>query len=102
MTLVHVSFRRIDAKIIDRQDCPTCGKPRFFVCLFQHWYGWDVTCLKCGDQWSEEGMYPRPFRPRWRQDNIDSAKCAWRRNDAPATPDMTGPHAPFGPDRGTP
>ncbi len=90
MPICHISFRRVDARRLDRQPCPTCEKPRFFVCTFQHWYGWEFICLKCGEWFDEEGRMERPFRPRWREDNKAAARRMWRAHpDAPRDPDYT-------------
>ncbi len=41
---------------------------------FQEWYGWDSTCLCCGDRWQDGEMCERPFRPRWRPERILRAR----------------------------
>ena len=64
---------------LQRLPCPTCKRRRWFVRWFQEWYGWNDTCLRCGENWQDGEMCPRPFRPRWRQDNIESAKRIYRR-----------------------
>jgi len=40
---------------------------------FYEWHGWYLTCIGCGEQWGDSEMLPRPFKPRWRVENIRSA-----------------------------
>jgi len=68
---------------LSRKYCPTCDKDRFFVIAHYEWYGSDLTCLRCGEQFdTEEGQKPRPFCPGWRKQNIKSAKKLWRKHNA--------------------
>lgn len=76
---VHVCWTRKDEQRIVRDLCPTCWRRVFFYDWFQEWYGWHSTCLKCGDQWQDGLMCPRPFKPRWRQENIEQARREWRK-----------------------
>lgn len=62
-----------------RIDCPTCKRRTFAVGWFAEWYGWDLTCLRCGEQWAEGEMLPRPFLRGWRKKSIEAAKARWRR-----------------------
>ena len=67
-----------------RSHCPTCKSRRTMVGWWYEWYGWDVTCLGCGEQWSGEEMCERPFERGWRQRNIERAKRRWKEpTDAP-------------------
>ena len=54
-------------------DCPTCGGERGFLVEGYEWYGITETCLACGDSWQEGELLERPFKPRWRQERIQSA-----------------------------
>lgn len=54
--------------------CPTCERRRKMLVRSAVWYGDDLTCLTCGDAWQDGEMMPRPFRPRWRQDRVQSAR----------------------------
>jgi len=76
----HISFAKPDMVWLRRYDCPTCGKKRFFMGWHQEWYGSIFTCLKCGERFSDDEMLPRPFCPRWRQDNIAGAKKFYRKH----------------------
>lgn len=71
---VHICFATVDAARPHFSHCPTCKGRRKFWAWFQHWYGWTVTCLRCGDRWQDGEMLERPFKPRWRQENIDHAR----------------------------
>ena len=79
MGLSHIKLAKPDIVELKRQDCPTCGKSRFFVSWHEAWYGWYDTCLKCGERFCC-GQMERPFAPRWRQHNIESAKRFYRRH----------------------
>lgn len=74
----HICWSRKDDQAISRLACPTCKRRTFFYQWFQEWYGWHSTCLKCGDQWADGEMCERPFKPRWRKENIAAARKAWR------------------------
>ena len=56
--------------------CPNCGIDGWVVSALQSspYYAPIETCTNCGDMWDwEEGIFPRPFRRGWRQDNIRRA-----------------------------
>ena len=76
---IHINFTRYSRRDLSRGDCPTCKRKTFFVAFFQEWYGWDSTCLKCGERWTDGEMHERPFMPKWRQKSIESEKRAWRK-----------------------
>lgn len=61
-----------------RRYCPTCSRRCPTLEWFQEWYGWHTTCLRCGDQWQNGELLPRPFCPRWRERNIREALRRWR------------------------
>ena len=61
-----------------RRRCPTCEARRTHVAFFYEWYGWDVTCLGCGDSWQDGEMRERPFEPRWRANSIAAVRSRWR------------------------
>lgn len=59
--------------------CPTCKKRRRFAGRDGGlYYGITWTCCGCGDRWTGSERHERPFRPRWRQENIAAAKETWR------------------------
>ena len=76
---VHIYAPQPTEATLDRMPCPTCGRRTYFVCLFYEWYGWDVTCLACGDAWQDGERAPRPFAPRWREKSKESARRAYRK-----------------------
>lgn len=59
--------------------CPTCKRRRRFVIVegWSAWYAPTLTCLGCGDSWSEGWRMERPFRRGWRQEAIAQAKAQW-------------------------
>jgi ribosomal protein S27AE len=74
MCNIHINFARYNDVWINKEYCPTCDKDTVFLAEYQEWYGANYTCIQCGEEFdSEEGMKERPFRPRWRKDNIKAA-----------------------------
>lgn len=57
--------------------CPTCAQRRRMAGHLALWYGATLTCLGCGDTWTDGEMHPLPFKPRWREENIAAAREAW-------------------------
>lgn len=70
---IHILWSRVDRWSLSKMPCPTCKKKRYFWSWFQDWYGWESTCLKCGDRWQDGERCERPFRPRWRKESVKSA-----------------------------
>lgn len=62
-----------------RRKCPTCGATRTFLVIFYEWYGARMTCLACGDCWSDGEMLDRPFCRGWRDERVVLAKEKWAR-----------------------
>lgn len=62
-----------DMRLIVRL-CPTCGRQRRMLAKFQDWYGWDSTCLTCGDEWADGEMRQRPDGRLW-----ENRQGAWRK-----------------------
>jgi hypothetical protein len=61
------------------QFCPTCERRRRFAGFDQAWYGVTLTCLACGDSWSDGEMLERPFRRGWRDRARAEARKWWDR-----------------------
>lgn len=57
--------------------CPTCKSEQRMAGFLQLWYGQTLACLSCGDMWTDGEMHPRPFKPRWRAENIARAQQWW-------------------------
>lgn len=49
------------------------------VMFFTPWYGWDATCLRCGDGWFDGETKERPFCPGWREEAKRDAANRYRR-----------------------
>ena len=79
MGVVHINWTNYSKVRLARMDCPTCERRTFGVHAFQEWYGWDSTCLGCGDSWQDGEMLERPFRPRWREESKAAARELYRR-----------------------
>lgn len=84
MTHLHIHAPQSTDRILLRLDCPTCQCRTFFTRFYTPWYGWDSTCLKCGDSWADDEMHDRPFLRGWRQKSIGGAKKRWRAWDQAA------------------
>lgn len=57
--------------------CPVEHKRRRIYCRFQHWYGWEMYCLGCGDRWADGELGSRPFMRGWRKEAIARHKRYW-------------------------
>jgi hypothetical protein len=76
MSTVHICARFVPkAESVQRKIhyCPTCKSTRAMCVSIYEWYGAFVTCLNCGEQWSDGEQLDRPFEPGWRKKNIASA-----------------------------
>ena len=71
---VHIHRPPVMENRRSRRHCPTCKRRTTFACFLYQWYGWDVTCLACGENWQDGEHAERPFAPGWRKANIDAAK----------------------------
>lgn len=74
---VHIDWARRDREWRRIRFCPIEGRRRRMYGWFQHWYGWTVTCLGCGDRWQDGELGARPFKRGWRREAIAAAKKAW-------------------------
>lgn len=76
----HILIAKPDKILLHRHYCPTCEKKRFMMCWHEEWYGWNYTCLKCGERWADEERLERPFCRGWRQDSVRRAKRFYRKH----------------------
>ena len=70
---LHINWTNYSRNEVSVGECPTCKGFAHFLDRFQEWYGWSSTCLCCGERWGDGEMCERPFKPRWRKENIESA-----------------------------
>lgn len=75
---LHIHAPQASERRLVRMACPTCAKPRWMTAYFVEWYGWDHTCLKCGEHWSDGEMTERPFVRAWRKKAVEEARRRWR------------------------
>ena len=47
--------------------------------VFQHYRGWNSTCINCGRQWCDGEWLPLDFYRGVRKENINAAKRLWRK-----------------------
>jgi ribosomal protein S27E len=71
--IVHICAPQVESWMIRRWKCPTCGKRRMLVEMFE-WYPATVSCLNCGDVWHEGERAPRPFYRNWRAEAVEELK----------------------------
>ena len=77
--MIHILWTTFSDVRAVRVFCPTCRPFRVAaVAAFQEWYGWFVTCLRCGESWEDGEMLPRPFMRGWRAHSIASARERYR------------------------
>lgn len=81
MMQIHINRPRIDKKRLSHGKCPDCKRHVFFMWFYQEWYGWDITCLRCGRSFGDGEWLPLTFSRTARQDSIGSAKRRWRQNE---------------------
>ncbi len=71
---VHIHAPQPDHQRLVYTRCPTCNANTFRACFHVPWYGWDSTCLRCGERWEDGERLSRPFMPRWRKLSIQRAR----------------------------
>lgn len=57
--------------------CPTENRRRRMLVVAFVWYPPTITCLGCGDAWSEGGHLVRPFARAWRRAATARARTQW-------------------------
>ena len=77
--MTHIKFTKTHDRRIIREKCLDCGRNSFFACFHEEWYGWDVTCLRCGRRWCDGEWMPFDFARGVREHSIRSAKRRWKR-----------------------
>lgn len=77
--MIHIHAPQPTEKNIFSGVCHDCKRRSWFVGFFTPWYGWDVTCLRCGREWQDGEWMPLPFARGARQKNITSAKRRYRK-----------------------
>ena len=73
MTSVAICCANVDDAGLETRYCPTCKTERGFLLVHYEWYGWDETCLFCGDRWADGQMIERPFLRGWRAQHVADA-----------------------------
>lgn len=78
-SFVHIHAPLPCKRACDRRECPVCHRRSVILSWFTDWYGWDSTCLRCGDMWADGELLERPFARGWRKRNIEAARQRWRK-----------------------
>ena len=76
---IHIFAPPTQKSYIERQDCPTCAKKRFFIVHTYEWFAPTYICVKCGETWHGDEMQERPFCRGWRKDSVSRAKQYYRK-----------------------
>ena len=82
----HILFTKTHYRQINRRACLDCGRLSYFACFFQEWYGWDITCMRCGRRWSDGEWMSLPFCRTAREDSRNAARRRWKRGLTGPTP----------------
>jgi hypothetical protein len=75
---IHIHAPKATAKTIHWRVCPDCKRNSPMAGFFTPWYGWDLTCLRCGRSWMDGEWMPLDFTRGARAKNIGKAKKRWR------------------------
>jgi len=67
--MIHVCSPKMKKWELRRFKCPNCGKRRMLVRYYE-WYGASMSCMRCGDEWHDGELSPRPFARGWRKEAI--------------------------------
>ena len=67
-----------DCLVRTARHCPTCNRVRPMAGYVAAWYGTTLTCIGCGDTWTDGEQHPRPFQRGWRAKSIGRALEMWR------------------------
>ena len=59
--------------------CPVDGRRTECVVTVYAWYDPKVECARCGEGWSTDGMFPRPFARGWRAAAQRRVRAKWDR-----------------------
>ncbi len=78
MNKLHIHAPMPTAKEVLSGICPDCKKRTRMLSFFTPWYGWDVTCIKCGRNWLDGEWTDLDFVRQSRQKSIKRAKDTWR------------------------
>lgn len=77
--VVHILAPSPTVRVIRSAHCPTCERRSWFLCKFYAWYGWRMLCLRCADEWSDDGeRADRPFARGWKAARLKQWKTSWR------------------------
>lgn len=73
-------------KVIRR--CPTCECKTEMVDRHEAWYGVTTYCCRCGDEWQDGELSPRPLERGWRERRVAYYRGLWDRATHGRPPSM--------------
>jgi hypothetical protein len=78
MVKLHIYAPGSTAKEAHARTCPGCNQRTRLLKFYTPRYGWDATCIRCGQKWIDGESAEIPKTNGIRTDNIESAKIRWR------------------------
>lgn len=79
MSTVHIHAPRPCKRMVQWYVCQDCKKQSPFAILVYDWYGPEMTCMRCGRHYNEDGWCALDFIRNSRQISKESARKAWKR-----------------------
>lgn len=86
--MVHVLYSEVVEKYARSGTCPDCKKRTRFAIYTYEWFDTDMTCLRCGRSFNEDGWVPLTFERRSRQKALSRAKERFRNTVAIGVDEM--------------
>jgi transposase len=74
MSVVHVNAPKPVNREVVKFHCSNCDVSREGLGEYYEWYGYELTCLTCGDVYTEDGRRERPFERGWRKKSVEDAR----------------------------
>ena len=78
MSTIHINYTKTHEASICWRTCTDCQKRSPMVYLFQEWYGWDITCMRCGRSWQDGEWMPLDFLKRSREKSKQRARKRYK------------------------
>lgn len=76
--MLHIHAPAATERAVRAGNCLDCKRRSRFIGTLTPWYGWRMTCLRCGRSWCDGEWMPLEFERGARSSSIASAKRAFR------------------------
>jgi hypothetical protein len=80
--VIHVHAPKPSKTEVVKFHCSNCDCAREGLAEYTEWYGYELTCLNCGDVYDEDGRRERPFERGWRKKSVDAARERLERSES--------------------